>query len=563
MTDSPSGVGVANMHVLDTMTSRDPLLVTRELQLAKAGPPHTGTALAPEKTLADSEANAPSISSASVIDEKQQPHVVKDSSLVGSDSTEAVSQALTIDPDGPRVSMSFRRRLIIMFSLFLIFLLANMDQTIVAVALPTIGSDFGEFSNAAWVGTAYLLTMTAFQPLYGKLSDIFGRLQLLMFALGVFLLGSALCGAAQSMIWLIIARGVMGVGGGGIASLCLVIGSDITTIRERGIFLSLMAMSWSIASIAGPIIGAKLSDDISWRWCFYINLPIGAVSAIISLIFLRIPVERSTWIQKLKRVDFIGSFVVVSALVLILLALSWGGKTYAWNSAVVVTLLVVGLVMLVGFGVLESYVPSEPILHPILFRNLNLAMSFICSLVIGITMFGLVYYIPIFFSMVKNISATKAALHALPSLIPNACFSLIAGGLMTAVGHFRLHMWVGLALTVVGTGILTLMKPDSSIGQQIGYMIVSGAGLGITLAPSIVLGQISVEPSLTAVATALMVFARTFGGILGLAICDTVLANSVGPKLAAIAAKYPESSVPILTSQNNAKVLWESNISSS
>ncbi|KAJ1669585.1 hypothetical protein EV182_008689, partial [Spiromyces aspiralis] len=182
--------------------------------------------------------------------------------------------------------------------------------------------------------------MAAFQPLYGKLSDIFGRLQLLMFSLGIFLIGSALCGAAQSMIWLIIARGLTGVGGAGILTLAVVVIGDITDLRSRGKYLGFFSMAWAVAHSIGPLLGGTFADKITWRWCFYINLPIGAVAAVTSLLFIRIPVERGTWIQKLKRVDFLGSFIIVASLILILLALSWGGKTYAWNSAVVIALLV-------------------------------------------------------------------------------------------------------------------------------------------------------------------------------------------------------------------------------
>ncbi|KAJ1678147.1 hypothetical protein EV182_004676, partial [Spiromyces aspiralis] len=412
-----------------------------------------------------------------------------------------------------RVKVSLARRLLIIASLFLAALLASMDQTIVAVVLSTIAKEFDAMSSSAWIGTAYFLTMAAFQPLYGKLSDIFGRLQILMFALGVFLLGSALSGAAQSMIWLIIARGLTGIGGAGLLTMAVVIIGDITNLKSRGKYLGCFSMAWTVASSIGPLIGGTFADKVTWRWCFYINLPIGAVTAITSLLFLRIPVERGTWLEKLKRVDFLGSFIVVASLFLILLALSWGGKTYAWNSAVVIALLVVGFALLAVFVVVEAYIPPEPILDLSLFNNRTVPAVLIASTMGSMVLFSLMYYIPIFFSVVFNASAVNAGIRLMPLQITNTLTALITCQVVSFFGHMRLLTVIGFAFITVGAGLITLLRPDSGTDKQVGYQLLCGLGIGMVMPPTMVIAQAAVKPQLMAVSTTLVMLTRTIGGV--------------------------------------------------
>ncbi|KAJ1680185.1 hypothetical protein EV182_000527 [Spiromyces aspiralis] len=457
-----------------------------------------------------------------------------------------------------RVKVSLARRLVIVAGLFLATFLAAMDQTIVAVVLSTLAKEFDAMSSSAWVGTAYLLTMATFQPLYGKLSDIFGRLQLLMFALGVFLLGSALCGAAKSMTWLIIARGLTGIGGGGLLTLAVVIIGDITPLKSRGMYIGLFSLAWAVASSAGPLIGGTFADKVSWRWCFYINLPIGAATVVTSLLFIRIPVERETWLEKLKRVDFLGSFIVVTSLILILLALSWGGKTYAWNSAVVIALLVVGFALLAVFVVVEAYIPPEPILDLSLFNNRTIPAVLIASTTAGMVAFSLFYYVPIFFSAVFNASAVKAGIHLIPLQVANTLATLITGQVMSCFGHMRLLTVTGFALATVGAGLVTLLRPDSGTDKQVGYLLLCGIGTGMTVAPNIVIAQGAVKPRQMAVSTTLVIFTRTIGGVFGLAIADAVFANALRPRLQAIGSQHPEYAHTLMASQDDVSLIWDS-----
>ncbi|KAJ1679104.1 hypothetical protein EV182_002717 [Spiromyces aspiralis] len=456
-----------------------------------------------------------------------------------------------------RVKFGFARRMVIVAGLFLTTFLAAMDQTIVAVVLSTIAKDFDSMSSSAWVGTAYLLTMTSFQPLYGKLSDIFGRLQMLMFALGIFLIGSALCGAAQSMIWLIIARGLTGVGGAGILTMAVVILGDITNLKSRGKYLGCFSMAWAAASSAGPLIGGTFADKVSWRWCFYINLPIGAVAVVTSLLFLRIPVERATWLEKLKRVDFLGSFIVVASLILILLALSWGGKTYAWNSVVVITLLVVGFVLLAVFVMVEAYIAPEPILDLSLFNNRTVPAALIGTTMAGMIVYSLIYYAPIFFSAVFNASAINAGVRLLPFQVSIAVVSMITGQIISRFGHLRFLTITGFALSTVGAGLVTLLRPDSGTDKQIGYLILSGSTSGIVQQATMVIAQAAVKPQLMAVSTTLDMFSLTIGGVFGLAISDAVFSNALHPRLQAIGSQHPEYVHTLMASKDDVSLIWD------
>ncbi|KAJ1914955.1 hypothetical protein H4219_004554 [Mycoemilia scoparia] len=480
--------------------------------------------------------------------------------------------------DKPRVQLPLPKFLIICFGLFLAMLLAAMDQTIVAAILPTIGKDFNSLSSATgWVATSYLVTMTSFQPLYGKLSDIFGRLQILTFALTIFLIGSALCGSAQTMVWLIIARAVTGIGGGGIISIVMVIISDITTIKERGRYMGYFSTAWAVASVLGPILGGVFTEKISmggWRWCFYINLPVGAITIITTLIFLRVPQSNTTtttgggggggggggWKSKLKRVDFLGSFVVVSGLVLLLLALSWGGKEYTWNSPLIIALFVVGVLLLIGFALIEIYVAPEPIITPSLFKIRSVVAIFVASMMAGMVMYSMIFYLPLYFAVTHNMTAIESGVRLLPFHVPVTTFAIMAGIFMSRFGYYRLVGGVGFVLATIGNGILTLLAPDSNLGQQIGYPILSGIGIGLVLNPTFVIAQASVKPDMVAVVTSLIVFTRTIGGVFGIAISNAVFTNSLKSNLKQVAKEFPEYMKTILEAQDDSSLIWNPDV---
>ncbi|KAJ1836930.1 hypothetical protein LPJ70_006045, partial [Coemansia sp. RSA 2708] len=285
---------------------------------------------------------------------------------------------------GRVVEMSAARRVVVFVSLALTMLLASLDLTIVTTAVPKIALEFQALSSATWIATAYMLTTTALQPLYGKLSDTFGRVPTLVSAIAVFMAGSAACGWAPSMGVLIFGRALQGIGGAGLLSLVFIIISDLTTEEERPAYMGVLGAVWSVASVIGPVLGGVFSDRASWRWAFWLNLPIAAPVLAIIVVFLRLPLPRGSLWQKLKRVDFLGSLVLIGGVVLLLLGLTWGGKTYAWGSPRIVCLLVFGVVLLGAFIVVEWRVALAPTVPVHLFRNRNVALCVLSQFFMGV-----------------------------------------------------------------------------------------------------------------------------------------------------------------------------------
>ncbi|KAJ1913532.1 hypothetical protein H4219_005172 [Mycoemilia scoparia] len=487
-----------------------------------------------------------------------------------SSSPKKLEETLTLEPSPPPqqvsdvdyiiVQIGKGKFIAIIIGLSLAVLLSALDQTIVATALPKISNDFNSLSNASWIATSYLLTSTSLQPLYGKFSDIFGRLITLLFSLFIFLLGSALCGAAQSMTWLIIARAVTGIGGAGAMAMSMIILADITPLRTRAKYFGIFSGMWGIASVAGPLIGGAFTDRVSWRWCFYINLPVGAITVLTSILFIRIPTPKTSWLAKIKRVDFLGAAILVGSLVMILLALSWGGKEYSWNSARVLCLLIIGIALLVTFVVVELYIPPEPLVNPELFKFYNIPFAFTCNFFVGWPMMTLVYYIPVYFSVVHNVSAIMSGVRLLPFLGTISLGAMVTGQIIGRIGRCRTVFYVGMIFSIIGTGTLYLLKVDSNVGMQVGLLVVPGLGIGITLPTTGIIGQAAVPPKMVAVATSILMFMRSMGGVVGIAIANTILANKLKSDIRPLTDQFPQYADIAQKAVDNSSVIWNSDI---
>ncbi|RIB27079.1 major facilitator superfamily domain-containing protein [Gigaspora rosea] len=425
---------------------------------------------------------------------------------------------------------------LVALSLVCAVFLSALDQTILATALPKIVSDFNGLDQIAWVATSYLLTVTSFEPIYGKLADIFGRKITFLFAIIIFEFGSLLCGVASDMVSLIIYRAVAGFGGGGIIGLALIIIPDIVSTKDVGKYQSALNASFGIASIAGPLMGGVFTDHVSWRWCFFINLPPGAITVIAIIFLLHMKKLAGSLLGKFKRIDFIGIIIMVSSTVCILLPLNWGGSTYAWNSPVIIVLLCAGFVGYIIFGLVETYIVSEPVVSPHLFKNLNVISCFIASIFQGMIFFSLVLYIPLYFQVVNEVSATQSGIYFLPCILSGVLFSILTGQMFSRTDKipFQYAYLFASALAIIGAGLTTIWNENTGNGELIVSMIISGAGSGISIQSLILCVQGSVEHKDIASVTSLTMFFRSIGAVFGIALSGTAFNNKLSQELSSL-----------------------------
>ncbi|KAK3843552.1 MAG: major facilitator superfamily domain-containing protein [Linnemannia gamsii] len=437
------------------------------------------------------------------------------------------------------VTPPFRELIVVLIGLMLGLLLSSLDQTIVAVCTTKIANDFNSLSEIPWVGTAYLLTSTAVQPLYGRFSDIFGRKQTYLFAICIFLIGSALCGASQNMTMLIVSRGLSGVGAGGIMSTAMIIVTGLVSLRDRGKYQGLFGAVFAVSSVIGPLLGGVFSDHATWRWAFFINLPIGILTLAVIVKLLHLPHAKGSFKDKVKRIDFLGAITLVIGLTLVLLALNWGGSTHPWNSGIIIGLFCAGFAVLLVFCLIEWKQAAEPIIPFRLFKTRTNAAVFATSFFFGMGFFIVMFYMPLYFQIVRQESATTAGLEMLPLVAGMLISSISSGNMITRWGHYRPFIWLGLTLATTGIGLLTLLKVDSGRGSQIGFMLIIGLGLGMSIQNIMVAIQSAVTMKDIAVATANTTFFRTVGSVMGVAIAGTVFINGVHEHLAPIIAIDP------------------------
>ncbi|KAF9919256.1 hypothetical protein FBU30_011090 [Linnemannia zychae] len=404
--------------------------------------------------------------------------------------------------------------------------LASLDGTIIATALPRIASDFSANKEMSWVVTAYLLTFNAFQPLYGKFSDIFGRKFMILFACVTFMIGSAGAGGAKTMTMLIVFRAIQGLGGAGLLSIVLIIISDIFPLEDRPKYQSVIWSVFGISSIIGPLLGGVFVEQTTWRWCFLINLPLGVVTLASVVFFLRLPFQRPKLKEQLARIDYFGTFFIIVAVICLLLPITWGGTTYPWDSAQVISLFCVAIVL---FAVLiwVEYKAVEPIIPPRLFKNATVTLIFTVNFLTGMSFIGVIFYMPIYFQVVKGVSATASGLHLLPMVLGLVFASIISGALLAKVGDYRYFVWLGTILMSIGCGLCILFDRDSNMGPQIGYLLIVGAGIGLILQTCMLAAQAAVEKEDMAIVTALCGFMNSIGGGIGIAMCTALFNNHI------------------------------------
>ncbi|MGQ0632844.1 MAG: MDR family MFS transporter [Sporichthyaceae bacterium] len=421
---------------------------------------------------------------------------------------------------------SHREILLVMSGLMVAMLLAMLDNTIIAPALPTIVGELGGLEHLAWVSTAYILGTAVSTPLWGKLGDRMPRKPVFMASIVVFVIGSALSGAAQTMDQLIGFRLLQGIGAGGILVGVMSVLAVLIPLRDRGRYMGYFMAIMPISMIGGPLVGGTITDHASWRWAFYVNVPLG----ILALIVVGATMHLSATPRQRARVDWPGALLMITWITGLILITTWGGTQYAWESPEIVGLSALVVVTFVAFLVVETRA-ADPVLPLGVFRNRNFSLAGGLSLVVGFALFGGITFLPQFQQFVQGASATNSGLLLLPMMVGVVISSVGSGLLVTRTGHYKIYPVIGTVLMTAGLALLATMAIDTSKTATGLYMLVLGLGMGLLFQTSMLIAQNSVEMKDIGAATAAATFLRSMGGAVGISVLGSLYAHEIGQSL--------------------------------
>ncbi|BAE61735.1 unnamed protein product [Aspergillus oryzae RIB40] len=428
------------------------------------------------------------------------------------DNYTAVQQAVS-NLDGLEGERGKVQVLAIMVALCLSLFIAALDQTIVSTSLPTISSRLHSASGYTWVGGAYLLASAAAAPIWAKLSDIWGRKPILLVAVLWFMFSSIVCAAAVNMRMLIAGRALQGIAGGGLLQLVMIVVSDLFSVRSRSLYMGILEFMWTISGGLGPILGGVFSEYLSWRWNFWINLPICGLAFILLFFYLNVHNPKTRVTDGLKAIDWLGSLSIIGFTLMVLLGLNFGGETFAWNSPQVICLIVFGSLFSIIFFCGEKYVAKYPLMPlKMLKHRSNIAVSLV-TLFHG--------------ASAKQASPMRSGLMVLPLVLAEGVFSGISGWLIHRTGKYAEQIWIGTVLLTLGTGLFIRLSPTSPLVELIIFQVIGGAGSAILFAPPLIALQAMVAQDDTASATAMLGFIRTIAMSVSIVVGGVVFQNSM------------------------------------
>ncbi|KAJ5755611.1 Efflux pump dotC [Penicillium manginii] len=438
--------------------------------------------------------------------------------------------------DGPATGRAKLRIVAIMTALSLSMFVAALDQTIVATAIPTIAAKLHSASGYTWIGGAYLLANAAGACIWAKLSDIWGRKLILLIAVAWFFVSSIICAVAVNMQMLIAGRALQGVAGGGLLQLVTIVISDLFSVRHRSLYLGLMECMWALAGGIGPLMGGAFSEYVTWRWNFWINLPVSGFAFVLLFFFLDVHNPKTNMIDGIKAIDWFGSLSVLGLTLMLLLGLDFGGVTFAWSSSQVICLIVFGSLCSLLFIYSEKRLAKYPIMPLGIFSRPSNVAALAVAFAHGFVFIAGEYYIPLYLQSVKEASPMRSGVLTLPVVLAEAFSGMITGAIIHRTGRYLELVWIGLALMTIGTGLYISLDVDSSLGEIVGFQFLSGFGAGFLFQTPIIAIQAMVTQDETASATATLGFIRNMATATSIVIGGVVFQNSMGQRKSSLLA---------------------------
>ncbi|CAD6572800.1 MAG: hypothetical protein ASARMPREDX12_005450 [Alectoria sarmentosa] len=463
---------------------------------------------------------------------------IQESRVEAAELTRAKTNQSEAEPEYP----TLKKLIPSAIALYLAFFLVALDRTIIATAIPTITDEFHSLNDVGWYGSVYMLTTCSFQLLMGRVYTFYNPKWVFLCAIGVFEIGSAICGAAPNSIVFIVGRAIAGAGSSGIFSGAIIIIISLVPLHQRPILQGLIGAVFGVSSVIGPLLGGVFTTKVSWRWCFYINLPVGGVAIIILILILKIPKAKKAgtpWRQQILQLDPIGTLFFVSGIVCLLLALQWGGSTYTWGNGRIIALLVLFVICISVFISVQIWKGETATVPPRIFTQRSIAAGMWSQFCVGSAMMTLVYYIPIWLQAIKNVNALKSGIDTLPLILSLVVSSICAGFLVTKIGYYTPFMIASSVIMSIGAGLITTWTPDTMHQKWIGYQFVFGFGLGMGMQQASLAAQAVLPRKDAPIGIALVMFCQQLGGAVFVSIGQSVFTNRLVNGLKSVAGISP------------------------